>query len=108
MIVHQADLARFLILPTKDDSPLGIDPNAVGAAQVTLQRLKPVPGRPPEIVEFSGGVQEVELQEHLDHEHGRKATGARGLPTVKQILRGAIGERGDHADCMITGLGGYG
>jgi hypothetical protein len=61
VIVHDFDFVRLAVLPGEADPPLIVDPNAVLAAPVSLQHLKTVARRDPEILEARGGMEVEQL-----------------------------------------------
>ena len=61
VVVDDLNLVSLCVAPTKDDSPLLVDADAVVAGPVSSKRLEPVARRGPEIPEFVGGVDRVQL-----------------------------------------------
>ena len=72
MIVHDRDIVRVAVLPTKADTPLIVDPNAVLASAIALAFFEAIAGRNAEIVELFRGVYGHELAQHGPLEVGRK------------------------------------
>jgi hypothetical protein len=58
VIVDDLDVVRVSTLPTKTDSPLVIDSNAVLSLATTHELFKPIRWRDPEIIERSHGIQD--------------------------------------------------
>jgi hypothetical protein len=61
VVIHNLHIVRLTLDPAKDDSPLVVDANAVESRPITLEQLKPIPGRRPKIQQGMDSVQEVEL-----------------------------------------------
>ena len=61
MIIHNFHVQRILIVPAETHAPLVIDPDAVLAFPVGLQRLQMVPKRHPQIVQTSRLVQQQQF-----------------------------------------------
>jgi hypothetical protein len=63
VIVNDLDVMCVTLLPSEDDPPLVIDPDAVFATTLSFERLKSVPGRRSEVTQFVGRVEKIELPE---------------------------------------------
>jgi hypothetical protein len=61
VVVDDLHLVSLRVVPTKDDSPLLVDADAVVAGPVSSHRLEPVARRGSEIPEFVGSVDRVQL-----------------------------------------------
>jgi hypothetical protein len=61
MVVHDGDVVRMTILPTKANSPLLIDANTVLASPVTLESLQSIGRGHPQVFEALRIVQHSEL-----------------------------------------------
>jgi hypothetical protein len=70
MIVDDLDIVSRSFMPPKADPPLPIDPDAVWAAPLALQRLKPIAGRRTQVGQVARLVQHAQLaqRERLDLE----------------------------------------
>ncbi len=53
--------ARAAVSPTKSDSPVVVDPDAVLPASLATELLEPVPRRSPQVVQILGTVQYLQL-----------------------------------------------
>ena len=60
-------------IPTKYQSPLIIDTNAIETSQVTFQHFKPIGWRGFQIVQTMSAVQNVQFSQGSPHQIGRKA-----------------------------------
>lgn len=61
MIVHNLDISCAIFGPAKNDTPLGVNTNAVKAFKLSLQRLKPVSRRRAQVSKDLCSIQNVEL-----------------------------------------------
>jgi hypothetical protein len=65
MIIHNFDIVHITTLPSKANSPLIIDTDAVLPLPVAFQRFKLIAGRLPQILECSGTMQIEKLAPRL-------------------------------------------
>jgi hypothetical protein len=65
-MVVEIDARRFAAstVPTKDESPLPVDPDGMQPSQIATQFLEMVAGRHPQIMLSHGIVNHLELPEH--------------------------------------------
>ncbi len=63
MVVDDLDVMRVAGPPSKTDSPLSVDADAVLSSTITLQLLEPVRWRNAEVVECRRRIQHSELSE---------------------------------------------
>ena len=61
VIIDDLDFCRSRVCPDEANPPLVVDPYAPLAFAVAAQSLKPVAGRRARVLQFTGGVQHVEL-----------------------------------------------
>jgi hypothetical protein len=61
MVVHNLHIVGVIVFPVETDPPLIIDADTVLALPVAGKRLKPVPGRDPEIRQRHRRIQQVEF-----------------------------------------------
>jgi len=57
--IYNLHVASVTTIPSEADTPLVVDPYAVLPRPIRFERLQPVDGRNPEIVERFRGVQEL-------------------------------------------------
>ena len=93
VIVNNLDREGIAVSPPETDPPLIIDANTVLAGAIAFQLLQAVAGRDPEILQPLGGVYHTKFPEHEPVELGGEAADPFAL---KEALRIAIGEAGDH------------
>jgi hypothetical protein len=87
------------IPPNEAEPPVVVDPNAVLARSAAAQSLQPISGRRRQIAEVFRGVQLPQLP--LGYSlHARRELPC--VPTMKQRLGFAIGERADHSFRLYT------
>src|SRR6476646_6021853 len=92
VIVDEFDMVRTSVLPYEADPPLPVDPDAVLASPVALQRLQPIARRNPKIVEHLGRVQLLQLPESRAQDPGVVRSDALLAP---EPLRVTVPERPD-------------
>jgi hypothetical protein len=61
MVIHNLDVKRAAINPTKTDTPLLIDPNTPLASSIAAQFLKPVCWRDAQIIKARRSIQHAQL-----------------------------------------------
>lgn len=61
MVIHYLDLSRPGIYPNEADTPLVVDPDAVLANPVALQRFQAVARRRTQVSQFGGSVEHQQL-----------------------------------------------
>lgn len=92
MIVNDCHFRRPLLGPTKDDTPLNIDPNGMEPDESAIQCLEPIPGRDGQIREPPGLVHLHKLAEC--HSRNRREA---PVSLLEKELRGiAVSERLNH------------
>jgi hypothetical protein len=84
MIVLDADFIRMAALPSKRDAVLVVHADAVPPGLVSLQGLQPIPGRHQQIIEPSGGVQQLQLPVGDAPQVARDAPGRPRVPVTEQ------------------------
>jgi len=87
---------RCALRPTKDDTPLIVDPDAVEPAKVTAEGLQPVARRRTKVREDVSRIDHVELPKRGRPNVGRERPSAARSRTVVEIRGGLVAERGDH------------
>ena len=63
MVIDDLNTLRMAISPEKADSPLIINAKAILPLAITLQRLKPIRRRQPEILQPDSRINHIELHE---------------------------------------------
>ena len=61
MVVDDLHVVGLCVMPPKDKTPLLVDSNAVEAGPTSAKRLEPIARRGPEVSEFVGCVERIEL-----------------------------------------------
>jgi hypothetical protein len=104
VIVHHLNVLRPLRRPTKANTILLIDSNAVLAGTIPSQGLEVIAGRYPEIGQFLSRIDLVELPPGNGPEGlGTCLAGHGGVDTIEDVFRSAVCEAADHLD-MIARL----
>jgi hypothetical protein len=63
MVVDDFDISRSSFIPDETDAPLIVDPDRMLSRAISLERLEPINGRNPEIVQDPSLVQKTELSQ---------------------------------------------
>lgn len=77
-------------VPTKYQSPLIIDSDAIKTSPITFQCFEPFGRRGSQILQTMGTIQGIQFTQGNSHNFGRKAAYARCFPSVKQVFRRGI------------------
>ena len=93
MVIHDLDIMRIAVRPTKADSPLIVDPDAVLSRPIALEPLEPIAGWHAKVIERFGGIDNHQLAQHGSQELGRVA--AHPFST-KEALSVPVAEALDH------------
>ena len=94
MVIDDLHTVGVTSHPAKADAPLVIDPDAVLALAITLERLKPIGWRNPQIVQGGGVVEHAQFATRHGLDIGRQPPGWRSVPDLFRFL---VGEVPDHA-----------
>ena len=78
------------LLPTKYQSRLIIDSDAMKTSQITFQRFEPIGGWGPLIVQTVSAIQNIQFTQGNSDNFGREASHTRCFPSMKQIFRRCI------------------
>ena len=93
MVIHDLDIVRIAVRPTKADAPLIVDPDAVLSRPIALEPLEPIPGWHPKVIERFSGIDNHQLAQHRAQELGRVA--AEPFP-AEEALSVPVAEALDH------------
>ena len=97
MVVDDLDIFRPRLAPSEADPVLIVDPDTVLPGTVTLELLEAIARRNPEVVEFLGRIQRLELTNGDAPERLRKRlTNCAGRATMEQVFRRRTAKRSDH------------
>ena len=94
MVVNDLHLLWASARPSEADAPLGVDPDAVLTGPITFQRLEPVAGRSPQIVQDSCGTHLAKLAQRRP---SYARIDGRDTLTTPQKFGVFTPERSDHA-----------
>ena len=97
MVVDDFHVVGFVLPPHEADAVLIVDPDAVTALALPVQRLQPVSGRHPQIIQRHGGMQQEEL---LECPHSQVAGNPSASPRSPKLLRIRIPEARYHATIL--------
>jgi hypothetical protein len=61
MIINQGDIVNVIVIPTKDQPPLIVDPNAEEAIQIAFERLQPVAGWHLQVHQTVRSIQDIQF-----------------------------------------------
>jgi len=100
MIVEDPDITHFGGAPPEDDAPLGIDPDAMEALELSPHGLEAIPRRRSKVPQLPGGVKHVKLLECRPKNLGRIAANPASVPIVEEILRRLVAKRDNHASFL--------
>jgi len=100
VIVHDFYVVSVSALPSKTDTKLVVDANAVLSSSVTLQFLKSISGGSLEVGKILSSIKQEELDErHPKQIGGRHSLAFSGLP---KLLNMTICKAQDHCRGIIT------
>jgi hypothetical protein len=97
MVVDDFHVVGFTLPPHEADAILIIDPDAVLALALAVQRLQPVSGRHPQIIQRHRGMQQEEL---LECPHFQIGGNPSASPRLPKLLRIRIPEARYHAGIL--------
>ena len=97
MIIHNFDIVRVAVLPSKANSPLIIDTDAVLPLSVPFQRFQLIAGRLPQILNSSGAVQVEKFAPRLPFESLKTSNSA----IIKESGGVAASKRFDHVGRIV-------
>jgi hypothetical protein len=103
VIVFDPDFVGMSLLPSERDAILIVDPNAVPARLVTLQRLQTVAGRNCQIVEPCRDVERLEFSLRDSPQFTRNSPGRARVSFAKQVGGRLIAKRLNRFDYMLPG-----
>lgn len=92
MVIGAADIVGILPFESKDDAALIVDPNGVIADAVTLERVKSIAGRHPQVVEFRHRVDLIQFSSDDRPQGFRNPAGCLAVDPVPDVLRRVVGE----------------
>jgi hypothetical protein len=98
MIIDDLDLMRVAVAPDEADAPLIVDADRPFAFPVPPQRLKPIAGRHPQILELLRVMQDEQLSTGLPLD----PTKSGDIEVVEETFRSGVPKRSDHARSMIV------
>jgi len=84
------------LLPSECDSIPIVDPNAVPANLVALQRLEPIPRRNREVAKSGGNIERLQFPLDASPQIAWDSPGCTSVPFTKQVGGRLIAERLDH------------
>src|SRR5262249_17926994 len=96
VIVFDADFVGMTLLPSERDAILIVDPNAVSARLVALQRLQTVAGRNYQILEPYGDVECLQFSLRDSPQFTRHSASGARVPFAEQVGRRLVRKRLDH------------
>ena len=102
VVVGDFDFLCTMVLPTKTNAVLLVDPNAVLPGTISLQQFKSIARRNRQIGQPTSTVELIELAVHGRPQlpwAGR--AGRSGVQTVEEVLRTSIGKRTDHITAPV-------
>lgn len=97
MIVDDAHFVGIAAVPAEDDAPLLIDPYAVEAFQVTLQRLQAIPARREHVLKTPGCVEHVEFSDRRPDDVGWEPPRLLALASMEEGFCRPVAEGDNHA-----------
>src|SRR5207248_1858333 len=100
MIVDDFDVPRAVVSPSKADSPLIVDPDAVLPTPITAEFLQPVTGRHTQVIQILRAVEHLQLSLRLCLE--RAELSRRAAP--EQLLGVPRGQRPNHLTDIVYRL----
>ena len=98
MIIDDLDVVGLCVSPTKDDTPLSVDTDAVKPRPLTVERLEPIARRSSKITEVVSCVEGIQLSQGDGSQIAGQAKGSTGSDPVVEILCTSVAERGDHPE----------
>jgi hypothetical protein len=85
VVVHDLHISCAILGPAKNDTPLGINTNAIKTLELTSQWLEPVARRGTKIIEALRSIQNIELVEREFMYLAWKLSGIATRYTVKEV-----------------------
>jgi hypothetical protein len=73
MVVDDFNVFRSSINPAETDTPLGVDPDGMLSSSVPTQRLQPVAGRNPQVLQIDGSPNCCQTTLRRSHQISRKS-----------------------------------
>lgn len=96
MVIHNLNLKGITLLPTKDDSPLLINPNAMEALPVAFKQLETIAWWNAQILELVCVPQAQKFSARRAVELGGERSRISGLAIFIQILRKFVAKAAYH------------
>jgi len=90
MVINQGDIVGVIVIPTKGQSPLIVDPDAEEAIQVAFERFQPVAWRHLQICQAVGGIQDIQFAQRGAANVGWKPRCSVRWPVVIEIFSGLV------------------
>jgi len=97
VIVHNLDLVRVSVLPSKADAPLVVDANAVLTLSVAVQRFEPIARRDSQVLNSACSMQIKKLPPCLSLDRAKP----RNEFILEDPRRVAVFERSDHVRSIL-------
>jgi len=107
MVVGDAHIMRVAAAPTEDESPLGVDSNAVKTAKIPSQSFEAVSGRRAKVGQRPGGLEYVQLTQSSLSDIGRQASNNLLWFAMIERLRHPVAKGDDHATAFMAGYLAY-
>ena len=90
MIINQGNIVGVMVIPTKDQSPLIVDPNAEESVQVAFEWFQPIAWRHLQIRQTLRSVENIQFAQSGAANVGWKPRCSMRWPVVIEIFSGLV------------------